>query len=48
MWFSGGGTKSVLHFDSAENFNCLFSGEKTLYLIDPNKYTDQVSIHAYM
>ena len=42
MWFSNGGTKSVLHYDSAENINCLFAGTKELYLIDPNKYEDQV------
>ena len=44
MWFSSGGTKSVLHYDSAENINCLFAGTKKLYLIDPNKYSDQVTI----
>ncbi|CAD5125672.1 DgyrCDS13874 [Dimorphilus gyrociliatus] len=27
MWFSSGGTKSVLHSDSIDNINCLFDGE---------------------
>jgi len=30
MWFSSGGTKSVLHFDNSENINCLFDGSKEL------------------
>lgn len=34
MWFSSGGTKSVLHFDSVENINCLFSGSKKFIMID--------------
>lgn len=35
MWFSSGGTKSVLHNDGVDNINCLFSGEKELYMVDP-------------
>jgi len=34
MWFSSGGTKSVLHFDAVENINCLFSGSKKFIMID--------------
>ena len=34
MWFSSGGTKSVLHFDAVDNINCLFSGKKELFMID--------------
>lgn len=34
MWFSSGGTKSVLHNDLIDNVNCLFSGTKTLYMVD--------------
>ena len=34
MWFSSGGTKSVLHADNVDNINCLFSGEKELYMVD--------------
>ncbi|XP_065060405.1 bifunctional peptidase and arginyl-hydroxylase JMJD5-like isoform X2 [Rhopilema esculentum] len=36
MWFSSGGTKSVLHADNVDNINCLFSGEKELYMVDKN------------
>ena len=35
MWFSSGGTKSVLHTDSYENINCLFSGSKRLWMAGP-------------
>ena len=34
MWFSSGGTKSVLHNDDFENINCLFDGFKEILLID--------------
>ena len=34
MWFSSGGTSSVLHSDNVDNINCLFSGEKELYMVD--------------
>ena len=27
VWLSKGGTKSVLHFDTSENINCLFRGK---------------------
>ena len=36
MWFSSGGTKSVLHTDSFENFHCLVSGRKEFILIEPH------------
>ena len=35
VWFSSGGTNSVLHSDSSENLHCLVSGMKKLVLIDP-------------
>lgn len=39
MWFSSGGTKSVLHYDDGlENINCLFAGTKELLFIDYYKY----------
>ena len=39
MWFSSGGTKSVLHFDDGlDNINCLFRGTKELLFIDYQKY----------
>ena len=34
MWFSSGGTKSVLHNDDTENINCLFDGSKRFFMID--------------
>ena len=43
MWFSSGGTKSVLHNDDVDNINCLFSGTKDLLFIDYKKYKDVVS-----
>ena len=36
MWFSSGGTKSVLHTDSYENLHCLVSGRKEFVLIEPH------------
>lgn len=36
MWFSSGGTKSVLHTDSFENFHCLVSGRKEFVLMEPH------------
>ena len=44
MWFSSGGTKSVLHNDDVDNINCLFSGTKELLFIDYKKYKGKVSI----
>lgn len=38
VWFSSGGTKSVLHFDSVDNINCLFDGTKELVLINKSHY----------
>ena len=34
VWFSSGGTKSVLHIDAVDNINCLFDGTKELLLIN--------------
>ncbi|XP_062615094.1 bifunctional peptidase and arginyl-hydroxylase JMJD5-like [Saccostrea cucullata] len=34
MWFSSGGTKSVLHNDGLDNVNCLIDGEKYFVMID--------------
>ncbi|CAK8680367.1 unnamed protein product [Clavelina lepadiformis] len=38
LWFSSGGTKSVLHIDEFENINCLYDGSKELVLIDKALY----------
>ncbi|XP_078483446.1 bifunctional peptidase and arginyl-hydroxylase JMJD5-like [Ciona intestinalis] len=43
MWFSSGGSNSLLHNDSVENLNCLYDGRKDLLLIDP-KYEDSLSL----
>jgi hypothetical protein len=32
MWFSSGGTKSVLHNDGLDNINCLLDGSKDLIM----------------
>ncbi|EDV26371.1 uncharacterized protein TRIADDRAFT_54286 [Trichoplax adhaerens] len=42
MWFSSGGTKSVLHNDGYENLNCLFRGTKELVMIDKNVDYDAI------
>ena len=42
MWFSSGGTKSVVHTDSVDNINCVFSGNKSFVLVDPSKYWEEV------
>lgn len=34
LWFSNGGTKSVLHFDATDNINCLMSGSKEFFMVD--------------
>ena len=41
IWFSSGGSKSVLHTDSFENFHCLVSGRKEFVLIEPH-YTSVI------
>ncbi|XP_045197467.1 tRNA wybutosine-synthesizing protein 5-like isoform X3 [Mercenaria mercenaria] len=44
MWYSSGGTKSVVHTDSVENINCLFRGDKSLVYVDPALYGDKVDL----
>ncbi|XP_071507437.1 bifunctional peptidase and arginyl-hydroxylase JMJD5-like [Diadema antillarum] len=34
LWYSSGGTKSVLHFDSLDNINCVMDGRKDIFLVD--------------
>lgn len=34
IWFSSGGTKSVLHSDDVDNINCILDGEKRIVFID--------------
>lgn len=50
MWFSNGGTKSVLHYDSIDNINCLMSGTKDLFMVDKvnqDRVTIDSEINAY-
>lgn len=35
-WFSSGGTRSVIHSDSQQNFHCMFAGSKDWILWRPN------------
>ena len=41
IWFSSGGTRSVLHTDSGENLHCVVSGRKEWVLIEP-KYSEEI------
>ncbi|KAK7494822.1 hypothetical protein BaRGS_00013949 [Batillaria attramentaria] len=45
MWFSSGGTKSVVHTDSFDNINCLFRGEKTFIMVDPAVHREKVDLN---
>ena len=36
IWFSSGGTKSVLHTDTLENLHCLVSGTKKFVMFKPH------------
>ncbi len=44
MWYSSGGTKSVVHTDSVDNLNCLFRGEKSFFMVDPHRFGEYVDI----
>ena len=35
MWFSSGGTSSVVHTDAVENLNCLIAGTKRFTFVPP-------------
>ncbi|XP_067946178.1 uncharacterized protein [Watersipora subatra] len=37
MWFSSGGTSSVVHTDSVENMNCLVAGKKRFIFVSPQQ-----------
>ncbi|XP_064650188.1 bifunctional peptidase and arginyl-hydroxylase JMJD5-like isoform X2 [Lineus longissimus] len=47
LWLSSGGTKSVLHNDEFNNFNCLLEGRKEIILID-QVYRSQVEADGFM
>ncbi|XP_050394060.1 tRNA wybutosine-synthesizing protein 5 [Patella vulgata] len=38
MWFSSGGTSSVVHYDAVDNINCVYRGSKDIVIVDPVKY----------
>ncbi|KAI8520641.1 hypothetical protein Bbelb_003950 [Branchiostoma belcheri] len=42
LWFSNGGTRSVLHHDNLDNINCLLDGRKELVFISYQKYKKKV------
>ena len=42
MWFSSGGTQSVVHTDAVDNINCVFDGSKEFVLIDPGLHVEKV------
>jgi hypothetical protein len=44
MWFSSGGTKSVVHTDDYENILCMFDGTKEVILVDYYKYKNEVDV----
>ena len=43
IWFSGGGTKSVVHYDAVDNINCILDGEKTLVMFDKVRQNSQLN-----
>ncbi|XP_078001398.1 bifunctional peptidase and (3S)-lysyl hydroxylase JMJD7-like [Glandiceps talaboti] len=47
VWFSSGGTKSVLHNDDVDNINCLYRGRKEILFIDFIKYRNVVKLDHY-
>ncbi|XP_013416768.1 tRNA wybutosine-synthesizing protein 5 [Lingula anatina] len=44
MWYSSGGTSSVVHTDSVDNINCLYRGDKEFVFVDPHKYGELVDL----
>jgi hypothetical protein len=44
MWFSSGGTKSVVHTDDYENILCVIDGVKELVLVDYYKYKNIIDV----
>nr|XP_009858838.1 uncharacterized protein LOC100182837 [Ciona intestinalis] len=49
MWYSDGGTRSVLHNDDVDNINCLYRGNKTLVFVNrfdtDNEWVNKVIDH---
>ena len=44
MWFSSGGTKSVVHTDDYENILCQFDGVKEVVLADYYKHKQIIDV----
>ncbi|KAK7108102.1 hypothetical protein V1264_015897 [Littorina saxatilis] len=44
MWFSSGGTNSVVHTDAFDNLNCLLRGQKSFVMMDPARDRDKIDI----
>ncbi|XP_050390812.1 uncharacterized protein LOC126809970 [Patella vulgata] len=44
MWFSSGGTNSVVHHDGFDNINCVYRGSKDFIIVDPVKFKNMVPI----
>ncbi|XP_071964354.1 bifunctional peptidase and (3S)-lysyl hydroxylase Jmjd7-like [Antedon mediterranea] len=45
LWFSSGGTKSVLHYDEVDNINCIMDGKKEFFMVD-KKNSEYIDIDA--
>ncbi|XP_076466730.1 tRNA wybutosine-synthesizing protein 5-like [Babylonia areolata] len=45
LWFSSGGTKSVIHTDSFDNIICVIRGEKAFVMVDPARDRDKIKLH---
>ena len=43
MWFSAGGTQSLIHYDNYENILCVLDGLKKIVLVNPNIYSSYFS-----
>ncbi|XP_070188072.1 jmjC domain-containing protein E-like [Littorina saxatilis] len=47
MWFSSGGTKSVVHTDAFENILCLYRGQKTFVMLDPDTDREKIDLDSH-
>ncbi|KAL8566960.1 hypothetical protein ACOMHN_059760 [Nucella lapillus] len=46
MWFSSGGTKSVIHTDGFGNINCVIRGKKDFVLMDPARDREKIKLRT--
>ncbi|XP_037080386.1 uncharacterized protein LOC119101199 [Pollicipes pollicipes] len=42
LWFSSGGTRSVLHYDELDNINCVLDGSKQFFLVDAERGSSHI------